>query len=320
MLALPTLLSARAPTTRKAGKTPPKTIDGAKTEIYKRVGDTELRAHIFEPEGHNPGNKRPTIVLFFGGGWFGGTPTHFEPQSRYLASRGMVAIVVDYRVYSRQKAQVFQCVSDAKSAIRWTRKNADRLGIDPERIAAGGGSAGGHLAASTGTLPKFDEPDEDKSISSRPNAMILFNPALDLTPQGVYGPRNRGKRKQLVARMGAPAEDLSPGHHIKPGTPPTVIFHGTSDPVTPFAMAEAFTAKMKKAGNRCELVGYKDQTHGFFNPNKNQGRYYRDTLYHMDRFLISIGYLEGKPTVSPAEVSRSTSGDITSRPESEHSK
>ena len=96
----------------------------------------------------------------------------------------MVAMAAEYRVYSRHKARVVDCVADAKSAIRWVRKNADRLGIDPDRIASGGGSAGGHLAAAVGTLEEFDEPDEDSSISSCPNAMLLFNPALDLTAEG----------------------------------------------------------------------------------------------------------------------------------------
>ena len=294
-LALPTLLCARTPTTQRARKTPPKTIPGAKTEIYKRVGNTELRAHIFEPETRTPTDKRPAIVFFFGGGWRNGSPTHFVPQARYLASRGMVAITVDYRVYTRQKATVMDCVCDAKSAIRWVRTNAKRLGIDPDRIAAGGGSAGGHLAATTGTIKEFDDPAENQAVSSRPNAMILFNPALDLTAEGL---KKDGQRyAEIAKRMGAPAKDLSPTFHVTSETPPTIIFHGTRDTTVPYAQVEAFTKAMKKARNKCEAVGFENQGHGFFNFHKSRRRFFRDTMLQADRFLQSLGYIKGKPTI-----------------------
>ncbi|MHB8899018.1 MAG: alpha/beta hydrolase [Thermoguttaceae bacterium] len=101
------------------------------------------------------------------GGVLRGSPAQFESQARHFANRGMIAITADYRVKSRQGVQVVECVNDAKAAIAWVRENAGRLGIDPDKIAASGGSAGGHLAASTGTISGFGS-DE------RPNAMIHF--------------------------------------------------------------------------------------------------------------------------------------------------
>ena len=148
-------------------KYPPQ-LAGAKTEVFKTIGDVKLNLYIFEPEGHKASDKRAAIVFFFGGGWMNGSPAQFEHQSRYLASRGMVAISADYRVYSRNKVQVPDCIRDAKSAIRYVRKNAARLGIDPNRIAAGGGSAGGHLAAAVSVIANLDEPGEDMKVSSRP--------------------------------------------------------------------------------------------------------------------------------------------------------
>lgn len=152
----------------------------ARVETYKSVEGTDLKIWIFEPDGHKASDSRPAIVFFFGGGWRQGTPGQFRHQAKHLAARGMVAMAADYRVLNRQGVKGHKCVQDAKSAIRWARANAKRLGIDPNRLAAGGGSAGGHLAASTATLPDHDDPSGDKSISSRPDALALFNPGMVL--------------------------------------------------------------------------------------------------------------------------------------------
>jgi len=160
----------------------PPDMPGAKVETYKTVGDTRLNLYIYTPEGWQPSDKRPAAVFFFGGGWTNGSPRQFLEQCKYLASRGMVAMAADYRVASRNQVKAVECVKDAKSAIRYVRKNAARWGIDPQRIVAGGGSAGGHLAAACGTIVGFEEADEDKSISAKPDALLLFNPALVLAP------------------------------------------------------------------------------------------------------------------------------------------
>ena len=165
---------------KKAGGHPP-VIEGTKSETYRKIGDTELKVWVFDqaPKQTAP---RPAIVFFFGGGWTGGSPTQFEPQSRHLAARGMVAIVADYRVKTRQDAKPADCVSDAKACVRWVRANAARLGIDPARIAVAGGSAGGHLAASVATLPGLDDAKDDKSVSCLPNALVLYNPGTVMAP------------------------------------------------------------------------------------------------------------------------------------------
>ena len=122
-------------------------LEGAKVHQYKQVGETKLFLHVYNPDGHKDSDRKPAIVFFFGGGWNGGTPKQFEPHCQYLSQRGMVAITAEYRVKSRNKTTPFECVKDGKSAIRWVRANANKLGVDPSRIAAGGGSAGGHVAA-----------------------------------------------------------------------------------------------------------------------------------------------------------------------------
>ena len=124
----------------------------AETLVYKKAGDRELRLHIEKPADWKATDQRPAIVFFFGGGWVGGSPEQFRPQSEYLATRGMVGIRVEYRTIAKgDKGPPLVCCADAKSAMRYVRSHAAELGVDPARIAAAGGSAGGHLAAFTAT-------------------------------------------------------------------------------------------------------------------------------------------------------------------------
>jgi acetyl esterase/lipase len=267
----------------------PPTFEGARAEVYKEVGDVKLALYIFEPAS-GPKTSRPAIVFFFGGGWTNGNPRQFEQHCRHLAARGMVAITADYRVASRHGVKPVTCVADAKSAIRWVRQHASRLGIDPNRVAAGGGSAGGHLAAAAATLSGFDEPGEDRSLSAIPNALVLFNPALVMAPMAGVALEGFGARVS-AERMGTNPINLSPAHHVKNGAPPAIIFHGRADTTVPYATAEAFARVMQQAGSRCELVGFDDQTHGFFNYGRDDNRNYRATLAATDAFLVSLGYL-----------------------------
>ena len=152
-------------------ETNPVEIVGSVSEVYKTASGDDLLLYRLDPPGHDPAkDKAPAIVFFFGGGWNGGTPAHLEPQGRYLAQRGMVVFLADYRVNKRQGTTPRECVADGKSAIRWVRTNAERFGIDPDRLAAGGGSAGGHVAAAAGMCEGLEEPGEDTSVSSKPNA------------------------------------------------------------------------------------------------------------------------------------------------------
>lgn len=281
---------------RRENRGYPPEMPGAKVETYKTVGDTKLNLYIYEPDGAKPGDKRPAVVFFFGGGWRSGTPRQFMPQCKYLATRGMLAIAADYRVASRNGVKAVDCVRDAKSAIRYVRQNAERLGIDPDRIAAGGGSAGGHLAAAVGTIEGFDEPGEDTSVSSRPNAMLLFNPAVVLAP--VAGVElNESRLANIEERLGTKAEELSPYHHVGQDVPPTVIFHGLDDTTVPHSTVAAFTKKMKEAGNDCTLYSYEGQGHGFFNYGRERNVMFVTTLKQADRFLARLGYLKGEPTL-----------------------
>ncbi len=253
-------------------------------QIYKKTPQGDLTAHIFYPRDWKPSDKRPVIVFFFGGGWVGGSPKQFFEHSKYFASRGMVAISAEYRINKKHKTTPFECVADGKSAIRWVRANADKLGVDPKKIVASGGSAGGHVAACTGVIWGYDEKDEDLKVSSLPNAMILFNPVIDTSQKG-YG---YNKLKEQWKK-------LSPAHHVDKGIVPTLIFHGTADKTVPFENVERFTKLMKESKNKCTLVSFPDKGHGFFNYGRDKDNAsYNETIKKADEFLAALGYLEKK--------------------------
>ena len=101
-----------------------------KTLEYKKVTGKDglsydLKLQVFLPEGWQAGDKRPAAVFFHGGGWRGGGPDHYYPQSRYVALRGMVAISVEYRTINRFGTSPRECVKDGKSAMRWVKAHAE---------------------------------------------------------------------------------------------------------------------------------------------------------------------------------------------------
>lgn len=255
------------------------------TTVYKTVGSTALKLHIFNPPGHQATDTRPAIVFFFGGGWNGGSPSQFFPHCAHLAQRGMVAMSAEYRIKSKHGTTPQACIKDGKSAVRWIRQHAAELGIDPQRLAAGGGSAGGHVAAATGTGTGIVETGEDLGVSHRPNALVLFNPVYDNGPEG-YG----------HSRVKDYWQSFSPMHNIDKDTPPTIVFLGTQDKLIPVSTAEKYKAIMTKQGLRCDLHLYEGQAHGFFNyrPNKATHVYFDKTVKAMDQFLASLGYLQGE--------------------------
>ena len=210
--------------------------------VYKEVGGVKLNLHVFHPKGFKPTDKRPVFIAIHGGGWVGGDPERFYPYANWLVDEGFVGISVQYRLV-RQGTTVFDCVKDGRAAVRYVRAHAKMLGINPESVVVSGGSAGGHVAAGTALFDGVDHEDEDTSTSCRPNALILLFPVIDTSEKG-YGQKRIGKDWQA----------LSPVHNVKAGLPPTLIFHGAIDTVTPLAGSESFKNQMVAKGNACELV------------------------------------------------------------------
>ncbi len=253
--------------------------------VYKKNEKRDLRLYFFDPDGESQSN-RPAVVFFFGGGWVGGTPRQFVPHAEYLKSRGVVAVLADYRTKRSHGTSPKECVYDAKSAVRFLRTNAKKFRIDASRIAAAGGSAGGHVAAATATLKELNQPNEDTSVSCVPNAMVLFNPVYNNGP-GQWGHKTVKNYWKTI----------SPHHNIRQGIPPGIVFLGDQDKLISVETAKAFQAKMKEAGSDSQLHVYDNMGHGFFNFGRNKNEPFADTVKKMDAFLVQHGFMEGKDQV-----------------------
>lgn len=253
---------------------------------YKSIGETRLLMDLFLPDEHDASAKAAGIVFFFGGGWIGGARSQFYQHCRYLASRGMVAMSAEYRVAERHGTTPFDCVADGKSAMRWIRLHAAELGIDPGKLAAGGASAGGHVAGATAMLRGFEDENDDRSVSARPVALVLFNPVFDNGPGG-YGHDRVAERWQEFSLL----------HNVAAGAPPTLIFLGGNDKHIPESALKKFKDRMDEVNVRCDAWIYPGMPHGFFNYGEGNNPYYEATLFEADKFLCSLGLLDGEPTL-----------------------
>jgi acetyl esterase len=253
-------------------------LEPARVVVYKQIGERKLHLNVFEPDKHAATDRRAAFVTIHGGGWTGLEPRRQYPFAAHFARLGMVGISVEYRLAKPGSGiTVFDCVKDGRSALRYVRAHAAELGIDPQKIVANGGSAGGHIAAGTALFGGVGEAGEDRSVSCVPNAVILYFPVIDTSEEG-YGNK----------RIGPCWPEISPLHRVRSGAPPTIIFHGTGDTVTPFAGARAFRDAMLKVGSRCELVVDDGGLHGYL--YRDQPRY-EDTLRKTETFLASLGLL-----------------------------
>ncbi|MEM7600393.1 MAG: alpha/beta hydrolase [Verrucomicrobiota bacterium] len=245
------------------------------TLLYKSTKQRELNMHIHFPAGWKSSDQRPVMVFFFGGGWKKGTTQQFLIQSNYFASRGIVCARPEYRLTTQEGVSIDHCVEDARSAVRWVRENADKLGIDPNEVIASGGSAGGHLAFCTSIEESLDGTTDNLDHSSIPQAMVLYNPGLFYqdTPE---------VQDKLMNEIGK----ISPLNHVTKSTPPTLILFGTKDKLK--RGADEYMKLAKERGVHAELWLAPDQGHGFFNAEP----WLSETNQEVDRFLTSLGYLE----------------------------
>lgn len=252
--------------------------------LYKQVDTTQLFVEVYQPDKTISNKAFPAIVFFFGGGWNGGNRYHFLEHAKYFSKRGLVCFLVDYRTKNKHNTTPFESLKDANSAMRFIRSNATKFQVDPTKIIAAGGSAGGHLAAATALINGYNEDSDDTTISPIPNALVLFNPVVDNGPGG-YG----------YERISSAYQSFSPLHNIEAGAPPTIFFLGTKDQLIPVATAEYYKTVMEKVGSRCDLHLYEGAGHGFFNYRNLD--YYKKTVKAADVFLQSLGYLSSTPIV-----------------------
>jgi len=202
-----------------AADTSPINVEPGKQYIYKESGGKPRALEVYFPPDWKATDKRPGMMMFHGGGWGGGDLRQFRYQCKYFASRGLVAATADYQMLPRSEKSALKpagaymrvCVTDGKSAIRWMKQHAAELGVDPNRIIVGGGSAGGHIAVLSTLTPGLNDPNDPKGIDTRVVAYVLFNPAFYPT-----GPRMADDEVNIFKQL-------------KPDLAPAIFFHGTKD-------------------------------------------------------------------------------------------
>ena len=244
----------------------------AEAETFKKTPQGDLRLVRFHPK--TASKNAPCVVFYYGGGWKSGVVNQFYAQAAHLASLGIVTVCPQYRIENLHGTTPFESVMDARSAYRFVRSKAGEWGIDPDRIATAGGSAGGHVAAACRFL-EVDDPADDLSVPVDPVALLLYNPVIDTSEAGYGFDRLRGRWKEL-----------SPLHHVgKQNGVPAIVFHGEGDTTVPFEGAAQFAAAMKKAGHRADLHAYPDRNHGFFNATRGREDF-------VDCWSKSLAFLE----------------------------
>jgi acetyl esterase/lipase len=229
---------------------------GYKEVVYKKTPQGELRMYLALPQDWSPQDRRPAVVYFYGGAWSGGNVFSYDEQAAYMAKCGVVGIMADYRVRTRHGVTPDKCVEDAKSAVRWIRANCQELGVDPNRIIAGGGSAGAHIAACTAVASAPNSEGDDLSVSCTPNGLLLCFPPTTV----IENERGSPARQLLGEEM---ALRLSPASHVTKAWPPTVQFFGTADRLLTGGVL--LHNRMRAVGVPCELYLAEGQGHGFVN-------------------------------------------------------
>ena len=222
--------------------------------VYKTANGFNIEAHLFKPKQLKSTVKKPAIAIFHGGGWIQGNASWAYDRAKHFADLGLVGVAVQYRLANRKDVSPIESMEDARDLFIWLRKNADKFGIDPNKIAGEGWSAGGHLVASAAILS-----DTVDGISSVPDVMILKSPALDTNP------KNDSYFQTLLLSKGYNPLDYSPLDKIEKNKqlPPMLILQGETDRLTPTIYAKQFDEKMNALGFESELVIYENCGHLF---------------------------------------------------------
>jgi acetyl esterase len=259
-------------------------------KVYKTVGDTELRVDLFcSPEARRrPDN--PAIAFFHGGGWAYGDRSEFHEACVRYAKKGFVTFSFEYRLSINADGSVghpsitlVECVKDARSAVRWIRKQAASLHVDPNRLVVSGQSAGGQLALGTALFDDVNESTDDLAVSSRPDALVLYSSNVNTLE--AWADRLMGDRREEIW-------SISPHHNLRSGLPPTIEFHGEEDCVVPFWVVRHFVDRARSLGNEVELVSFKGRGHYLGEGDPTHGRYYDEAvLERTDQFLAEHGFI-----------------------------
>jgi acetyl esterase/lipase len=278
----PVLLLAGLLYASKQRVPPPDTIHFQEGMVYGKGGDQDLKLDLARPK-NAPAAKLPAIVMIHGGGWTAGDRRDFHGLQFHLAQAGVVCVTVQYRLAPKSKfpAQV----EDVKCAVRWLRAHADEFGVDPERIAALGASAGAHLAvmlAVTSDQSQLEGAGGNAGFSSKVVAAVGLAGPYDLTLAYANSPRQRAQEGQAVRGMlegflgGTPAQVAeayqvaSPVSYVRKEVAPLFLCHGEQDPLVPVEQADVMVAKLREAGAEVEYVKIPDGSHDSFGKDQEK--------------------------------------------------
>ena len=240
--------------------------------VYGKGGDEELQLDMARPAGDGP---FPAFVLIHGGGWSGGNRATFHTLAIEAAKRGYVATTISYRLTQPDattklgKVPFPAQINDCKCAVRWLRANADKYRVDRNRIAVGGGSAGGHLSLLVGLTDASHKLEGDgghADQSSRVQAVVnIFGPT-DMAELWKSSPDARPFIKGLIGEPDSSPEAYkaaSPVTYISEDDPPVLTLHGDKDTLVPPSQAKLLGEKIKAAKAKHELLIIEGAGHGF---------------------------------------------------------
>src|SRR5438477_2050573 len=228
-----------------------------KDVVFGKGGQTDLKCDIYRPPA-GASEKRMGLIHIHGGGFARGTKDNMGGQIIPITSRGYVSISIDYRLNGVAKWPA--PIHDVKAAIRWMRANANSLGIDPQRIAVVGHSAGGHLAlfaAGTGNRPEFEGNSGTAKAGTELAACIAFYPVTVINAQS-YAPALLGEGSDDAANRAA-----SPTTYVAKGFAPTLLFHGLADVTVAPESSQRFLQLLRDAGVPGELHTFAGVPHEF---------------------------------------------------------
>jgi acetyl esterase/lipase len=215
---------------------------------YGKVGDTLLLLDLYSPKALDA--PAPGLIFIHGGGWTKGHRNDYQLYTIPFAQRGYVVATISYRF--AQVAKFPGCVEDAKCAVRWMRANAEKLNVDPDRIAVIGGSAGGYLTLMAGysaDVPELEGAGGHPDVSSKPNAIIDIYGPVDLTTEYARNSREVGRFLPKSYEEDPALYSLaSPLFHLDADDPPTLVIQGTIDELVPVSQSDRLVEKLQELG------------------------------------------------------------------------
>jgi len=229
--------------------------------VFGTGGSRELRCDLYRPPADEA--RRPAVLLVHGGGWRSGDRTQLRGYGILLGRAGYLCVATEYRLVG--EAPWPAQIHDVKAALRWMRANADDLGIDPDRIALEGNSAGAHLALFAAGTPNVDAYEGDggnAGIDTSVGGVVAVYPPTRFC----FGERTHGAVpiEALSDRPTAElAESASPVNWVSGSFPPTMLVHGSADDTVPVSASFLMYERLLEHRVPTELHVYAGQPHGF---------------------------------------------------------